>query len=275
MKYSKKGKNPSLSFLDESYHSHCSLDSVAHDAESIDWSTYNIVLCINTCIPAKVIDRYRSTFWCYWVGENEDHLVQRAVANYSMVLNQDVTKVLPSGIGFPYTFLGPNTIERFIEENSMKFPGKYGIYMEINTTNERPVRTIPEDFQYISHMTCTPIIKHHQNILTNLSRIAMSKYYVKIAGRVIRGNSVLETISAGTLVLANRNLVMYKELVPDECHVNTREDVVERILYYEENPSAYAITLQKQKDILRRLYFDKPVEALVEKYTTFLKNISP
>jgi hypothetical protein len=103
----------------------------------------------------------------------------------------------------------------------------------------------------------------------------MSKYYVKIAGRVIRGNSVLETISAGTLVLANRNLVMYKELVPDECHVNTREDVVERILYYEENPSAYAITLQKQKDILRRLYFDKPVEALVEKYTTFLKNISP
>ena len=275
MKYSKERKNPSLSFLDESYHGYCTLDSVAHDAASIDWSVYTMVLCINTCIPAIIIQQYRSTLWCYWVGENEENLVQRPLANYNLILNQDVTKVLPSGIGFPYTFLGPNTMERFIEENGMKFPGKYGIYMEINTTNERPVRTIPEDFQYISYMTCMPIIKHHQNILTNLSHIARSKYYVKIAGRIIRGNSVLETISAGTLVLANRNLLMYSDLVPDECHVVSREDVIQRILYYEANPPAYVAVLEKQRDILRRLYFDQPVERLLAKYSEFMKNITP
>jgi hypothetical protein len=270
IKFSKEKKNPSLPFLHEGYHNHVSIDSLAKSVDSIEWSNYNIVMCINTCIPERIIQQYPKILWCYWVGENEEHFVMNKVDCYDIVLNQDVTKQgLPDfSIGFPYTYVSPYSIERIVKFHFIiDSLEKYGVYMEINNTTERPVITIPSEFLAISQETNHPILRHLQDILENAKNLFISKYYVKLLGRKIRGNSTLECISAGTLVLANDDLLMYPELILPECKIKSYTDAIVKIKFFDANPLAYKDAIQRQRDILNTKYYEAPYNALIHKYT--------
>jgi hypothetical protein len=269
IQFSKENKNPTLPFLDETYHKDISINDVSHSVDTIDWSKYNIVMCINTCIPARIIQKYPQVFWCYWVGENEDNLVMNKVSCYNLVLNQDVCKQgLPEfSIGFPYTYIGPKTIESIVKLHyNIGNLEKQGIYMEINNTTERPVKTIPDIFLTISTETGHPIIRHSQNIIENAKNLFGAKYYVKLLGRKIRGNSTLESISAGTLVLANSEMVTYDNLILPECHIKSYSDAILKIKYYDEHPVIYQEAIQRQRDILNIKYFKGPYEKLIDAY---------
>lgn len=264
-KFSKEKKNPTLPFLCEKYHKDVSIDSVAHDVDSIEWSKYNIVMCINTCVPERIIQKYPSILWSYWVGENDDHLVMNKLNCYDLILNQDLTRTrLPNfSIGFPYSYLGPNTIENMFKSDSEV---KKGIYMEINNTSERPVINIPNDFLTISKETGHTIIRHSQDIIENATNLCKAKYYVKLLGRRIRGNSSLESISAGALILADDFLIIYSDLILPECHIKSYSDAILKIKYYDANPSIYEDAIKRQREILDLKYFKGPYEKLIEKY---------
>jgi hypothetical protein len=269
IKFSKERKNPGLPFLHEGYHKDISIDSIANLVDSIDWPKYNIVMCINTCIPRRIIEQYPEILWCYWVGENDEHLVMNKIDCYDIVLNQDVTKqgLSDFSIGFPYTYVSPYTIERIVKFYfTIDSVEKRGVYMEINNTTERPVISIPSDFLAISQETGHPIVRHLQDILENAKNLFTSKYYVKLLGRKIRGNSTLECISAGTLVLANDDLLMYPELILQECKIKSYTDAIDKINFFDANPSAYNDAIQRQREILNLIYFKKPYDALIEKY---------
>jgi len=268
LQYSTTLKNPSLPFLDETYHKGTSLDSISHDADSIDWNRYNIVLTVNACIPNRIIEKYPNVLWCYYVGEN-DGRIDTLLGKYDVILNQDVMRknLPPYSIGFPYTYIGPQTIETINTLHLGNDPHKHGIFMEINNTQERPVKTVPNEFLEISNRTQHPIIVHNQNILENTKNIYRAKYFVKLFGRGIRGNSVLETISAGTLLLANRRLITYSDLILVKCHVETKEDVISKIQYYDEHPDEYATLIRLQRALMEKYYFKGPVKQLITKYT--------
>ena len=276
MKYSKKNKNPSLPFLDETFHQDISIDSVAYNPYDVDWSNYNIIIAINMCIPESVIEKYSNILWCYLIGENEDKYTYNKISKYDLVLNQDVTKQnLPfHNIGFPYSFLGPYTIENISEKipNLLLASKKKGIYLEINNTTERPVNTIPEQFKIISNRLDIPIILHSQNILENIKRIINAKYFVKLYGRVIRGNGILEVISTGTLILINKRLIMYDDLIPNECHVENAVELANKIYYFENNPDAYDAIILKQKTLLYTNYYKAPADNLIRKYYEKINN---
>lgn len=262
-------KNPELPFLDETYHKHTSIDTVSHSVDEINWSEYSMVFCINTCIPNRIIDQYKKTLWCYWVGENNWNLVDNKVGSYDIILNQDVTRCdLPDfAVGFPYSYIGPYTMET-IGKSLLEVASIYkqGIYMEINNTQERPVLTIPDEFLRLSDNLGMKIWVHSQNILENAKRLCKSKYFVKLLGRTIRGNGLLECISAGTLILANRSLVILDSLVLPECHVESVKDICHKISYFEEYPDEYKRCVQMQRDILEKQYFKEPIDKLIEKY---------
>ena len=250
---------------------HEKVDSVAKNPDIIDWSKYNIVMCINTCIPARIIAKYPNILWCYWVGENEEHLVMNKVSCYDLILNQDVMrKGLPDySIGFPYTYIGPKTIENIVNLGPII---KRGIFMEINNTSERPVRNIPSVFQSMSLETGHPIIRHSEDIIENATNLSKAKYYVKLLGRKIRGNSCLESISADTLILADYNLVTYNDLILPECRITSYSDITLKIKYYDENPEVYKEAIERQRILLNTEYFDGPYYKLIDK---FIKKTNP
>ena len=276
LKYSKESKRPDRSFLDETYHKHISIDEVSHLVDDIDWSKYNIVMCINTCIPARITLKYPNIMWSYWIGENNENLVTTKLDCYDLILNQDVMKEnLPSfSIGFPYTYVGPKTIETIVKIHyTLNTIEKHGIFMEINNTKERPVINIPEEFVSISRESGQPITRHSQDILLNAKQLVEAKYYVKLLGRLIRGNSCLESASAGTLILADHDKVMYSDLILPECRIKSYNDVILKIKYFDANPIEYENAIERQRCILNLNYFNGPYEKLIEKYKLF--NINP
>jgi hypothetical protein len=248
--------------------------------------------------------------------------------NYDLILNQDVThNNLPIfSIGFPYSYVGPYTIEKMnkeklnnirlqpsittlqtrqndkasivlddeelikfmnspIKKNKAKSSSascvssnksilnKCGIYIELNNTSERPFVNVPSGFKQISEVCKIPIILHDQDILENIKNIYNAKYFVKIYGRLVRGNGILEVISAGTLILINKKLIMYNNLIPDICHVETPDDVINKILFFENNPIEYNKVIEFQRNYLNEYYFKKPFENLINKYKYKNKNI--
>ena len=76
----------------------------------------------------------------------------------------------------------------------------------------------------------------------------------------------METISADTLILANRNLITYFDLIPVKCHVETVEDVISKILHYDNHPNEYAIMIKLQRALLEKYYFIEPVKKLIAKH---------
>ena len=237
-------KNPELPFLDETYHAGVSIDSVARDVDAVDWSTYQIVITVNACVPERIVRAHPAILWCYFIGENRQYM-DRPIEGYHVILNQDVRRPgLPQHtIGFPYTYVGPFTLEKLYLKLFDKTPAshhKEGIYMEINNTSERPVVTLPPEFELISQKCYDMEVRpHHQNIVTNLRRVCESKYFVKLLGRLVRGNSVVECVSAGTLILANRRLVMFADLIDERCHCETPADVIAKIHFFENHPDEY------------------------------------
>ena len=269
MKFSLNLKNPCLPFLDETYHKHTSIDAVSHSVDDIEWQKYSIVLCVNTCVPDRIIEKNPRTLWCYWIGENNWELMEQRIGKYDIILNQDVTRLnLPEfSVGFPYSYIGPYTMENLGKSLlNVESIHKQGIYMEINNTEERPVVKIPNEFFRLSDHLSMTINVHSQNILENAKRICKSKYFVKILGRVIRGNGLLECISAGTLILANRSLVILDSLVLPECHVVSVKDICHKIAYFEENPQEYRRCVEMQREILEKDYFKGPFDKVLEKY---------
>lgn len=282
IQYSKENKYPDLPFLDDTYHKHTTIDEISYHVDDIKWDDYNIIITINACVPDRIIEKYPQLLWCYYIGENELNWMIK-LGKYDVLLNQDVNHIQSDfSVGFPYTFLGQNTLENLYNSLYNKNPVKNGIFMEINNTQERPVKTIPESFQYISKMTNISVYIHQQNIIENFKTINECSYFVKIYGRQIRGNGVIEAISSGTLVLINKNLIMFDDLIPDICHVESPEDVIRKIQYFESNKNEYDIILSLQKQLLDANYAKIPFQNLCKKYNDkylsqsfrFLENIS-
>jgi hypothetical protein len=169
-------------------------------------------------------------------------------------------------IGMPYSFIGPYTIENINKKYLKHTEIKNGLYIEINNTSERPVTKVQDEFYFISSKVKMPLYLHNQNIIENTKNLYKSKYFIKLFGRVVRGNSALEATSAGTLMLVNKSLIIFSNLIHDFCDVKTHNDVVEKINYFENNPDEYEKYVNYQRKMLETIYYNKPINELTLRF---------
>lgn len=233
--------------------------------DEIDWSIYDIVISINVAIPTNIVKKYQNTLWCYMFGEaNADNRYPRY--GYDCLLTQNITGAVankPGVIDFPYTFLGQNTLEN-ISKKIFKSPLKRnGIFAEINNTTKRPVTECP----CIEKMSTKlkkklPVYLHNQNIIENLKNLTCSKYFVKLEGRGIRGNSVIEAISAGCLVLMNPKDVIHSQLLPEDAWIHNEKEMIDKINFLETHPSEYKKLLAEEKKMVDFFVVKTPIESL-------------
>jgi hypothetical protein len=232
------------------------------DCAAVDWSAYDVVISINFSIPKETIKRHPNVLWCHMVGE-ANVLCDHAYHDYDVCLNQETRGIVTGGLGvidFPYSFVGPDCLSQLAARVLKRPSVKRGIFIEINSFTERPVR----DPGHLSGLTSTgqPIRLHQQGIRANLTELYDSKYFVKIGGRKIRGNSVIEAISSGPLVLMNPAELHHSQLLPKECWIYTIEDACKRISELEASPSEYARLVTLQRQLLRSYVVEMPMESL-------------
>lgn len=234
-------------------------------ASDIDWSRYDIVISVNVTLPTRIIRRYPQTLFAYMIGE-ANAIGNRVGFGYDVSLNQQargrVAQRCRTNVDFPYTFLKGDTLERLMRKALNRDPRKKGVFMEINSTTERPVVRVPDHFLPLQAQG-QEIVLHQQKISDNLEAIYDARYFVKMGGRKIRGNSVAEAVSLGTLAIMNRDEVIHGELIIDECHVKTMDEVIALINRLEADPAEYERLMTKQRAILTELFFEKPLESLI------------
>lgn len=233
----------------------------------IDWDQYDIVISINCSIPYSVIRKHIKTLWCYMIGE-ANFLQDHVYFGYDVSLNQLIRGEYNRAekiVDFPYTFVGPNCLEKILYERYGEANNKCGIYGEINTTTERPVRRIPQ-FEPISEATGQPIKVHNQSLRKNLIEIYNSKYYLKVGGRITRGNGAIEAISLGTMVLISPEDIICRQIIPKEAWVYDAEDAIQKIKYFDANPDEYKRVLDLERELVKLFVIDYPMEHLRQAY---------
>ena len=235
----------------------------AIDAHSVDWGMYDMVISINVALPTRLVRQYPRTLFAYMIGE-ANLATGKARFGYDVSLNQMARGIVASHCGqvdFPYTFVGADTLERILQQQLQRPSKRQGIFMEINSTTERPVKRVPEHFKPLEN-TGHDILLHRQKISENLQNIYDAKYFIKWGGRPIRGNSVAEAVSLGALAIMNRNEVIHHELIIDECHVSSIEELLELIRRLDADAALYENLRTKQRTVLQDLFFDKPLRSL-------------
>ena len=239
----------------------------AVDCHDIDWSKYDVVISINVSLPTSVVRSYPQTLFAYMIGEANmaaNMATGTVHFGYDVTMNQMARGIIAKKCGivdFPYTFVSSDTLHKVMQKHLGREAENKGIFMEINSTTERPVTKAPAHFQPLIDAGYE-IILHKQRIFDNLKSIYDAKYFVKMGGRHIRGNSVAEAVSLGTLAIMNRNEVIHHELIIDECDVKTIDQMVSLINKLENNPDLYQELLAKQRKVLKELFFEAPVQSL-------------
>lgn len=232
------------------------------EADSIDWSQYDIVISINFSVPSTIIARHPSTLWCYMIGE-ANVFMEFAHFGYDVCMTQETRGIVARELGrvdFPYSFIGPRCLETVMEQTVGRPSARQGIFIEINSNGGREGRPTAALAPLLK--TGHPLRFHRQNIRENLGELWDSKYFVKIGGRLIRGNSVVEAISAGTLVLMNPADVHHAQLLPSDTWIETAEDAVRIIERLDHDPSEYRRLLTLQRERVQAFVVDAPLASL-------------
>ena len=234
------------------------------DCREINWGNYDIVISINVSLPTEVIRPYKSTLFAYMIGE-ANMAVSKPRFGYDVSLNQMARGIVGKHCGevdFPYTFLNGYSLQNIMKRVLKRASQKEGVFMEITSTTERPVRHVPEHFKPLEDAGYK-ILLHHQSIKENLTRLYDSKYFIKYGGRCIRGNSVAEAVSAGSLAIMNSDEVIHKELIIEECDVKSMDDILRLLKELDADEQKYQTLLLKQKQLVSDLFFEKPLMSLV------------
>lgn len=231
--------------------------------ERIDWGQYDVVISINISVPTKIVQKYPNTLWAYMIGE-ANFMQDKVYFGYDVNLNQLITGTydkVRGYIDFPYTFVGSCCLENLMKDYLGRATQNTGIYAEINTTKERPVKRVPH-FEPIGEATGHPIIVHQQLIKDNLEAIYDAKYYLKVGGRHTRGNGVLEAISLGTVCLLSPDDLICPQVLPPDAWVFSVEDATAKIKYLDEHPEEYDKLLRKERELLDQFAIKYPMHYL-------------
>ncbi len=235
----------------------------AVDSHTIDWGQYEVVISINISLPTDLVLQYPKTVFAYMIGEANMATLWPCFG-YDAYFNQNARGKVATKCGkidFPYTFLKGDTLERLMQPYLPNGLQKRGVFMEINSTKERLLTKVPGHFKILEE-NGQEIIFHQELIFDNLYNLCRSKYFVKMGGRNIRGNSVAEAVSCGSLAIMNRDEVIHKELIIDECNVKTMEEVLSLINELERDENKYNRLLQKQREAVTYYFFECPVRSI-------------
>lgn len=236
----------------------------AVDPEEVDWNRYDIAICINFAVPARIIKQFPTVLWCYMIAE-ANRFMDQVYFDYDVSLNQEARGIVARETGildFPYTYVGPDCLETIMTTYLGRPSEQRGIYAEVNVVTERPVKNIPQ-YQPLSEATGHHIRVHQQLIVDNLSEVYDAKYFLKVGGRPTRGNSVVEAISLGTLVLMAPEDLIHTQLLPKECWVRSVEEAQEIICTLDKNPKEYHRLLALQRQLLKHFIQDCPWQSLI------------
>ncbi len=218
----------------------------SQDAEKINWSKYDIVISLNFAVPIKIRRKHPDILWTCMTGEGR-FPVQSSCWDYFISHDYPNTPVSNLKIiNMPYTFIPP----RYIFDTFKTPKNKKGIYIEINSksnqSNNKPL------FEKIYSLNLN-VEFHSGEIEDNLKKLSSSKYFIKLSGRPVRGNSFLEAMSASSLCLLHYNDCYGKIPFHQYCYFKDEKSLIDKLQFLEKNNEFLIELLNYQDSILQNM----------------------
>lgn len=227
-------------------------------ASDIDWGRYHMVMSINASVSRKLRKKFPRTVWITIPGEGS--LTYGCLQwDYCVTHNCPTSLSVKSKfLDIPYTFLHPTEIKDVIQELGFKSSERETIYLEINSC---PVHIRPPTFEgscYAQELQATtglPVRIHPNTMDGHLKELAVAKYFIKTGGRPTRGNSILEAISAGVVVLLRVGDCFGNVDLPVDSYFEDLDGLLVMLRRLEADPHAYRDLLVRQNEFISRTYF--------------------
>lgn len=218
----------------------------SHDPEKINWSKYDIVISLNFAVPISIRRKHPSILWICMTGEGR-FPVQSSCWDY--FISHDYPNT-PSAslktINMPYTFITP----KYIFDKFKTSQSKKGIYIEINSkSNQLNNQALFKKFYSLN----LNVEFHSEDIERNLNKLASSKYFIKLSGRPVRGNSFMEAMSASSLCLLHYDDCYGKIPFHQYCYFNDEKHLIEKLQFLEENNEFLSELLNYQDSVLQKM----------------------
>jgi len=244
------------------------------NCDNVEWNKYDIVISLDITIPKRITKRYPDVVWSYYISEpcmsSWKRSKYKPIDGYDLFLNQGFRyfKILPSlsihEVEFPYFFQHSGCFESLITNNDID--KCEGIFLESHTGFDISEYRIKELETFGTVRTISPKI---ENIINDLLK---SKYFIRIGGRKLWGNPMVEAISAGCLVLGSPGEFNNKSLFTKDTVVNSFDQLIDKLRLYEENDALYINELNKQQALVDYLCFYRPLNDLLIKSKQVITN---
>ena len=189
---------------------------------------------------------------------------------YDLFLNERFRKIrlFPKNakheIDFPYFIQYSGCFHDLLslEENSIQ---RKGIFVESHTA----AQFTEEQISILK--TFGPVGKTEGTVRNIVQGLIQSKYFVRLGGRSLWGNAMIEAIAAGCLAIGNPDEYKHVSLFTRATSVNSFDALVNRIQFFENHPASYRKELEKQRKLLDYLCFNRPLTELIDKSAVIIK----
>lgn len=198
-------------------------------AFSVDWSTYDLVFCIDDAIPKKLRDHAThvngTTFICIPSQGN----IPSYSYGYHAMTSHNIAKGCTSHgflVDMPYTFLSPSTLENLIVNPlNLETCSKRQVFIEPNVAHNHAQlhERYPLILKELESNNLEPSFLC-RDYFQNISNLNRSLFFLKLSGRPIRGSSLIESISAGCPVLINPELIVDDFPLPEDSYLYNSYD---------------------------------------------------
>lgn len=234
----------------------------AVDASFVDWSKYDLVVCMENAVPSSITSKYPDTLWATmleWFGMPQYKRYLFSPPNgYDVFLTQFFSStpfdfMLPdSALHWPYGLLHSSSFSELgLVDSANK---KDTIVLDRNAESIRP--SLQNERQFSDRLDTLGGL----NIREFVERVSGAKYYTSLGvSRLLWGNGTLDIAALGSLILTDRSTLINSAIVSPDCHVVSIEDLVRKLKMYDADQTCYEAALDNQRKRLDYFAFWRPL----------------
>lgn len=238
----------------------------AVSAMSVDWGQFDLVLALDACVPAVITRQSPETQWAYCIGEpcmrEYGRSSRRAIPGYAWFFNQHFRSVETST-------LSPHEIEW---PYYLQYPGCFASLFDPEAVSERSGFVLEHHSAAVALNSTMRALESYGPVRLSagtpreiLQRLHRGKYFLRLGGRRLWGNALIEAVSSGCLVLGDRRAFVHSDIFRPATTAESQAGILERVRALEDDDDLFAAELRWQRSVIRFLCFERPISDLLAK----------
>ena len=266
----------------------------AASPDTIDWGQFDIVVSIDTVVPARITRRFPNTLWCYYVREikapayesslKSPHPGQDIVLNHCFRLR---TPRLPQHVlEFPYHLQGVGCFHRLFATEASIDQDRSGVFVDYHTMSMLSLESRQQlgEFGFVSSpfladrdLSVPASIRLARRTMEPelRSRLLNSRYFLITPGaRPVFGTSTVEAIAAGCLAIGSKSKVWCNALFTDNTTAESVEEALVKLRRFEVDQDLFHLELTRQRNLIDYACCVRPMLQLLQTWSSIIRPTS-